>query len=189
MGGGWGGGVPPLHSERGFQPRHLRRPRGTPFLFGARVFTTNHSAISFRTAAAAAVPPSFLASTHLVDVPSSPPAPLLGARARAWRLLLSIFRVTSAQRMPISSLSRIPSALPKHPYLARSARTLPSASPPPPTSAPPRAPLLRLPQALRHVPTRSARTSLSASPHLLQRLLVRLHIYGSAHRCAHSYTH
>ena len=66
-----------------FQPRHLRRPRGTPFLFGARVFTTNHSAISFRTAAAAAVPPSFLASTHLVDVPSSPPAPLLGARARA----------------------------------------------------------------------------------------------------------
>ena len=83
--------MPPLHSERGFQPRHLRRPRGTPFLFGARVFTTNHSAISFRTAAAAAVPPSFLASTLLVDVPSSPPAPLLGARARAWRLLLSIF--------------------------------------------------------------------------------------------------
>ena len=75
--------MPPLHSERGFQPRHLRRPRGTPFLFGARVFTTNHSAISFRTAAAAAVPPSFLASTLLVDVPSSPPAPLLGARARA----------------------------------------------------------------------------------------------------------
>ena len=26
--------MPPLHSVRGFQPRHLRRPRGTPFLFG-----------------------------------------------------------------------------------------------------------------------------------------------------------
>ena len=184
-----GGGRAPPPFRAGFSATSPAAAAGNPLSFRPGFFTTNHSAISFRTAAAAAVPPSFLASTHLVDVPSSPPAPLLGARARAWRLLLSIFRVTSAQRMPISSLSRIPSALPKHPYLARSARTLPSASPPPPTSAPPRAPLLRLPQALRHVPTRSARTSLSASPHLLQRLLVRLHIYGSAHRCAHSYTH
>ena len=86
-----GGGRAPPPFRAGFSATSPAAAAGNPLSFRPGFFTTNHSAISFRTAAAAAVPPSFLASTLLVDVPSSPPAPLLGARARAWRLLLSIF--------------------------------------------------------------------------------------------------
>ena len=78
-----GGGRAPPPFRAGFSATSPAAAAGNPLSFRPGFFTTNHSAISFRTAAAAAVPPSFLASTLLVDVPSSPPAPLLGARARA----------------------------------------------------------------------------------------------------------